>query len=197
MLPAPLILASSSQYRQVLLHKLGLPFTTATPDIDESPRPGETPEQLVARLATEKAQAVASTHDQGWIIGSDQVCVINQQILGKPGTIEAAFAQLRQASGQAITFYTGLCLLDAANGKKQLIVEPYRVHFRQLSDEMIKHYLQLEQPLDCAGSFKSEGLGITLFTAFEGRDPNSLIGLPLMALIDMLALWGVTLPLQP
>lgn len=197
MLPAPLILASSSQYRQALLHKLGLPFTTAVPDIDESTRPGETPEQLVARLATEKAQAVASSHDQGWIIGSDQVCVINQQILGKPGTIEAAFAQLRQASGQAITFYTGLCLLDATNGKRQLIVEPYRVHFRQLSDEMIKHYLQLEQPLDCAGSFKSEGLGITLFTAFEGRDPNSLIGLPLMALIDMLALWGVTLPLQP
>ena len=197
MLPAPLILASSSPYRQALLHKLGLPFTTATPDIDESPCPGETPEQLVARLATEKAQAVASSHDQGWIIGSDQVCVINQQILGKPGTMAAAFAQLRQASGQAITFYTGLCLLDATHGKRQLIVEPYRVHFRQLSDEMIKHYLQLEQPLDCAGSFKSEGLGITLFTAFEGRDPNSLIGLPLMALIDMLALWGVTLPLQP
>ncbi len=195
MLPAPLILASTSRYRQSLLHKLALPFTTAAPEIDESALPGESAEQLVARLAQAKAHAVAPYHDQGWVIGSDQVCVINKQILGKPGTMEAAYKQLRQASGQAITFYTGLCLLDIATGNQQLMIEPFQVHFRQLSDEMIENYLQLERPLDCAGSFKSEGLGITLFTRLEGRDPNSLIGLPLIALIDMFALWGVSLPL--
>lgn len=196
MLPSPLILASTSPYRQALLSKLALPFSTAAPRVDESALPGESAEQLVARLALAKAQAVASTRDQGWVIGSDQVCVINQQILGKPGTLELASLQLRQASGQVVTFYTGLCLLDVASGKQQLLVEPFQVHFRQLSDEMIENYLQLERPLDCAGSFKSEGLGITLFTRLEGRDPNTLIGLPLIALIDMLALWGVTLPLR-
>lgn len=196
MLPSPLILASTSPYRQALLSKLALPFSTAAPRVDESALPGESAEQLVARLALAKAQAVASTRDQGWVIGSDQVCVINQQILGKPGTLELASLQLRQASGQVVTFYTGLCLLDVASGKQQRLVEPFQVHFRQLSDEMIENYLQLERPLDCAGSFKSEGLGITLFTRLEGRDPNTLIGLPLIALIDMLALWGVTLPLR-
>ncbi|MGL4205094.1 MAG: Maf family protein [Aeromonadaceae bacterium] len=195
-MPSPLILASTSPYRQALLSKLALPFSTAAPRVDESALPGESAEQLVARLALAKAQAVASTRDQGWVIGSDQVCVINQQILGKPGTLELASLQLRQASGQVVTFYTGLCLLDVASGKQQRLVEPFQVHFRQLSDEMIENYLQLERPLDCAGSFKSEGLGITLFTRLEGRDPNTLIGLPLIALIDMLALWGVTLPLR-
>ena len=191
----PLILASTSTYRQTLLNKLAIPFTCAAPHIDEQPRQGETALQLVARLAKEKAEAIAHHYPAGWVIGSDQVSVIDGNIIGKPGTVEAARTQLQQASGKSITFFTGLCLLDIVTGQNQQLVEPFTVHFRKLNDEIIQRYIAIEQPLNCAGSFKSEGLGIVLFERFEGRDPNTLIGLPLMGLIDMLTTWGVKLPL--
>ena len=181
----PLILASTSRYRQALLHKLGLPFSSAAPDTDETPQPGESAAQLVLRLAQAKAASVARQFDQGWVIGSDQVCAIDDRILGKPGNHAQAVLQLRMLAGRAVTFYTGLCLWDAASQQYQLTMEPFVVHFRALSDSVIENYLQQEQPYDCAGSFKSEALGICLFDRFEGRDPNTLIGLPLIALTDM------------
>ncbi len=190
----PLILASTSRYRQALLQKLGLPFSSIAPDTDETPHAGESAEQLVLRLAQAKAASVAKQVDQGWVIGSDQVCAIDERILGKPGSHAQAVLQLRTLSGRAATFYTGLCLWDAARQQYQLTMEPFVVHFRTLSDTVIENYLQQEQPYDCAGSFKSEGLGICLFDRFEGRDPNTLIGLPLMALTDMFLAWGVALP---
>lgn len=190
----PLILASTSRYRQALLQKLGLPFSSIAPDTDETPYSGESAEQLVLRLAQAKAASVAKQFDQGWVIGSDQVCAINERILGKPGSHAQAVLQLRMLSGRAATFYTGLCLWDTARQQYQLTMEPFVVHFRTLSDTVIENYLQQEQPYDCAGSFKSEGLGICLFDRFEGRDPNTLIGLPLMALTDMFLAWGVALP---
>lgn len=190
----PLILASTSRYRQALLQKLGLPFSCITPDTDETPYSGESAEQLVLRLAQAKAASVAKQFDQGWVIGSDQVCAVDERILGKPGSHAQAVLQLRTLSGRAATFYTGLCLWDAARQQYQLTMEPFVVHFRTLSDTVIENYLQQEQPYDCAGSFKSEGLGICLFNRFEGRDPNTLIGLPLMALTDMFLAWGVALP---
>lgn len=190
----PLILASTSRYRQALLQKLGLPFSSIAPDTDETPHAGESAEQLVLRLAQAKAASVAKQFDQGWVIGSDQVCAIDERILGKPGSHAQAVLQLRTLSGRAATFYTGLCLWDAARQQYQLTMEPFVVHFRTLSDTVIENYLQQEQPYDCAGSFKSEGLGICLFNRFEGRDPNTLIGLPLMALTDMFLAWGVALP---
>ncbi len=191
----PLILASTSRYRQALLQKLGLPFSCAAPNTDETPQPGESAEQLVLRLARLKAASVAKQFDQGWVIGSDQVCAIDEQILGKPGSHAQAILQLQMLSGRAATFYTGLCLWDAGSQQYQLTVEPFIVHFRTLSDTVIENYLRQEQPYDCAGSFKSEGLGICLFDRFEGRDPNTLIGLPLMALTDMFLAWGLELPL--
>lgn len=191
----PLILASTSIYRRALLEKLAIAFTCCAPDIDETSKEEETATELVLRLSREKAAAVAQQHPDSWIIGSDQVCVINNQIVGKPGNRENAFNQLRKASGSTITFYTGLTLLDSNNGRWQQLVEPFTVHFRELSNTTIERYLDQEQPFDCAGSFKSEGLGIVLFQRFEGRDPNALIGLPLMGLIDMLGRWGITLPL--
>ena len=191
----PLILASTSSYRRALLERLAIPFTCCAPDIDETAQAEESATELVLRLSKEKAGAVANKYSDSWIIGSDQVCVINNQIVGKPGNKEKAFNQLRQASGSAITFYTGLSLLDSNSGRIQQLVEPFTVHFRELSDTTIERYLEQEQPFDCAGSFKSEGLGIVLFQRFEGRDPNALVGLPLMGLIDMLVEWGITLPL--
>ncbi len=190
-----LVLASSSPFRRELLKKLRLPFEHASPDIDETPQAGETPSQLVERLACAKAAALASHYSDALIIGSDQVAVGPQgQPLGKPGNEARAIEQLQGMSGKSVQFKTGLCLLDSSNGRKQSLCETYTVHFRSLTREQIQHYVTLEQPLNCAGSFKSEGLGITLFNAMEGRDPNTLIGLPLMALIDMLANVGVTLP---
>ena len=192
----PLILASTSTYRQGLLRKLGIPFRSLAPQTDETPLPGENAHQLVMRLAQAKAHAVAQSLDQGWVIGSDQVCVIDEQILGKPGSHERAVEQLRRLSGHAITFYTGLCLWDVASQQRQVIVEPFVVHFRELNDAQINSYLHQEHPYDCAGSFKSEALGVCLFERFEGRDPNTLVGLPLMALTDMFQTWGVSLPLE-
>lgn len=193
-MPTQLILASTSRYRKTLLEKLGLPFECAAPEVDESPLPGESAEALVARLAYAKANAIANQRDQGLIIGSDQVCVCDGQILGKPGTVEKAVAQLMAVRGRSITFYTGLCVLDAASGKAEQLVEPFTVHFRTLDETAIRRYVAAEMPLDCAGSFKCEGMGIVLFKGLEGRDPNSLIGLPLIGLIELLERHGLALP---
>ncbi|MDM5134486.1 Maf family protein [Aeromonas salmonicida] len=193
-MPTQLILASTSRYRKTLLEKLGLPFECAAPEVDESPLPGESAETLVARLAYAKANAIANQRDQGLIIGSDQVCVCDGQILGKPGTMEKAVAQLMAVRGRSITFYTGLCVLDAASGKAEQLVEPFTVHFRTLDETAIRRYVAAEMPLDCAGSFKCEGMGIVLFKGLEGRDPNSLIGLPLIGLIELLERHGLALP---
>lgn len=181
-----LLLASTSPWRRMLLEKLTLPFECAAPEVDETPQPGESARQLVVRLAQAKAQALASRFPQHLIIGSDQVCVLDGEITGKPHTEENAHRQLRKASGTIVTFYTGLALYNSANGHLQTECEPFNVHFRHLSDQEIEAYIRKENPLQCAGSFKSEGLGITLFERLEGRDPNSLVGLPLIALCQML-----------
>ncbi|MDE8555394.1 Maf family protein [Pantoea vagans] len=186
-----ILLASTSPFRQALLRKLGLTFITAAPEVDESPQPGETAEALVIRLAVAKALALAGTYPRHWIIGSDQVCVLDGAIAGKPHTAENAQAQLRAASGKAITFYTGLALFHPASGRLLQCCEPFVVHFRTLADAEIAGYVEKEQPLQCAGSFKSEGLGICLFDRLEGRDPNTLVGLPLIALNGMLQQAGI------
>lgn len=193
-MPTQLILASTSRYRKALLEKLALPFECAAPEVDESPLPGEPAEALVARLALAKASAIPDRFDQGLIIGSDQVCVCDGQILGKPGTVEKAVAQLMAAQGRSVTFYTGLCVLDAASGRAEQLVEPFTVHFRTLDEAALRRYVEAELPLDCAGSFKCEGMGIVLFKGLEGRDPNALIGLPLIGLIELLARHGLALP---
>ncbi len=187
----PLVLASTSPFRRELLSKLCLPFECAAPDIDESPLAGEKPSQLVARLAEQKAKAVAHNHPNSLIIGSDQVALLNKQILGKPGTHARAGQQLQQASGKRITFLTGLSLYNSANNTLQTDVVPFTVYFRKLSESQIENYLLKEQPYHCAGSFKSEGLGISLFEKLEGEDPNTLIGLPLIRLIQMLEKEGI------
>ena len=186
-----LVLASTSPFRQALLNKLGLPFITAAPEVDETPQPNESAPQLVERLAQAKAQALAPRYPQSWIIGSDQVCVLDGKITGKPHTEEKARAQLRAASGKVITFYTGLALYCAQQQRLFSLYETFQVAFRTLSDAEIEAYVALEQPLQCAGSFKSEGLGITLFERLEGRDPNTLVGLPLIALCDLLRKAGI------
>jgi MAF protein len=182
-----LLLASSSPYRRQLLERLGLPFTHASPDIDEAPLPQELPEHLAVRLATGKAQALATRFPGRIIIGSDQVAALpDGTLLNKPGNHAQAIAQLTRSSGQTVRFYTGLAVLDTRTGTLQSHCEPFDAYFRQLTGEEIENYLRIEQPYDCAGSFKMEGLGISLFSGLEGRDPNSLIGLPLIALIDIL-----------
>ncbi|MCU6664037.1 MAG: Maf family protein [Silvania sp.] len=181
-----LLLASTSPYRRVLLEKLGLPFECAAPNVDESPRPGESPRHLVVRLAQEKAQSLAARYPDHLIIGSDQVCVLDGEITGKPHTEENARQQLMKARGSIVTFYTGLALYNAATGHLQTECEPFDVHFRHLSEQEIEDYVRKERPLNCAGSFKSEGLGIALFDKLDGRDPNALVGLPLIALCQML-----------
>jgi MAF protein len=169
-----------------LLNKLGLHFLQVSPDIDETPLAGESPAALVERLATSKAREIAKTHPEALIIGSDQVAVIDDDILGKPGNHHNAMAQLKRASGRDVEFLTGLALFNAKNGHMQSLVEPFVVHFRKLSDNQIDFYLKKEQPYQCAGSFKSEGFGISLFSKLVGEDPNSLIGLPLIRLIELL-----------
>lgn len=192
----PLYLASTSVYRRALLQKLTTQFNCVKPEVDESPLPDETAEALVNRLALAKAKAVAVTLSAGLVIGSDQVAVFQGEILGKPHTIANAEAQLRRFSGQAVTFLTGLAVVNAATGKVQQAIEPFVVYFRELSEAEIRHYVAREQPLDCAGSFKSEGLGIALFDKLQGDDPNSLIGLPLIRLLAMLRDEGLNLLLQ-
>jgi len=181
-----LILASTSPYRRTLLERLRLPFSVSKPGVDETRLPDETAESMVCRLAQAKAAAVAFEHPEAWVIGSDQCAVLDGHILGKPGTHARAFAQLEAASGKQVIFHTGLCLMQRASGFERVVNIPFSVHFRELSDQEIEHYLQREQPYDCAGSFKSEGLGITLFQSMQGNDPTSLIGLPLIALSAML-----------
>lgn len=189
-----LILASSSPYRRELLTRLRLPFECASPDIDESHRPGESAEQLVRRLSASKAEALAGHYPQHLIIGSDQVAVLDDNILGKPHTIERAVQQLLDASDRSVTFLTGLALLDSRNRHMQVDCIPFTVHFRQLDEARIRRYVEAERPLDCAGSFKAEGLGVSLFRATEGEDSSSLVGLPLIRLVDMLLAEGVEIP---
>lgn len=190
----PLVLASSSPYRRELLTRLRLPFTWSAPQIDESQRPNEGAEALVRRLSLEKAQALSASHPQHLIIGSDQVAVLGSQIIGKPHTLERAREHLMAASGNSVTFLTGLTLLNSATGQQQTDCVPFTVHFRRLSEAQIMRYLTAEQPFDCAGSFKAEGLGISLFRSTEGSDSNSLIGLPLIRLVDMLQASGIDIP---
>lgn len=181
-----LILASTSPWRRALLEKLAIPFECAAPEVDETPLPGEAPRHLVLRLAQKKSQSLAHRYPSHLIIGSDQICVLDGEITGKPLTEENARQQLLKARGNIVTFYTGLALYNSATGHLQTEVEPFDVHFRHLSEVEIDDYLRKERPLHCAGSFKSEGLGIALFERLEGRDPNTLIGLPLIALCQML-----------
>ncbi len=187
-----LILASSSPYRKELLARLQLPFTVIEPDVDETPLTDEPPSVLVERLAISKAQSVAAANTDSLVIGSDQVAIHNGAIIGKPHTHDNAVRQLLQASGKTITLYTGLALINAERGRVQSEVIPYRVVFRSLAREQIENYLHKEQPYKCAGSVKSEGLGIALLERFEGDDPNTLIGLPLIRLIRMLEQEGIT-----
>ena len=181
-----LVLASTSPFRKALLDRLQVPYICDSPDIDESPLDGESIEEMVTRLACEKAQAVADRQPDSLIIGSDQSAVLDGEILTKSGNFDNAMRQLRNASGKRIVFQTGLCLLNSATGEKQSACIPYVVEFRKLTDGMIEQYLRKEEPYNCAGSFKSEGLGITLFKRFEGEDPNALIGLPLIKLTEFL-----------
>ena len=187
----PLVLGSTSPFRRELLQKLGLPFETAAPDIDESRQENETPEQLVARLAEAKARVVARKFPQALIIGSDQVAVNEGEILGKPLTHARAVQQLQNASGKTVRFLTGICLYNSATDRAQCEVVPFDVVFRKLTLDQIENYLTREQPYQCAGSFKSEALGIALFERLDGEDPNSLIGLPLIRLVRMLENEGV------
>jgi septum formation protein len=189
-----LVLASSSTFRQALLQRLGLPFGTASPGIDETPLADEKPEGTATRLALAKAQAVATHYPHALLIGSDQVAVCDGVAIGKPGTHERAVAQLRMMRGKNVTFFTALCLLNAVTGKSQSTLSANTVTFRDYSDDEIERYLQREEPYDCAGSAKSEGLGIALIARLQGDDPNALIGLPLIELVSMLKQEGISVP---
>ena len=186
-----LVLGSTSPFRKIILEKLQLPFQCAKPDIDETAHKDETPQALVERLAIEKAKAVTSQYPSALIIGSDQVAVCEGEILGKPHNFDNGVVQLTKFSGKSITFYTGLCVYDSESDKAIALVEPFTVHFNELSQIEIANYLHAEQPYNCAGSFKSEGLGICLFSKLEGDDPNTLIGLPLIKLVELLKQQGI------
>jgi septum formation protein len=187
----PLILASTSIYRSQLLSTLQIPFQTAAPDVDETPLPGESAEQTSWRLAQVKAQVVAKRFPDALIIGSDQVALLDGQQIGKPLNHNNAVAQLSAMRGKTVTFYTALSLLNAASGEMQTDVAITKVSFRNLSNDEIERYLKKEQPYHCAGSAKSEGLGIALISRIRGDDPNALIGLPLILLVRMLEKQGV------
>ena len=190
----PIVLASSSSYRRELLTRLQLPFTCHSPDIDESPLTHEAPHALVQRLALNKARALAEHYPQHIIIGSDQVAVLDEQIIGKPLHAAGATQQLSAASGRSVVFLTGLAVLDTRTNIEQVDLVPFTVHFRSLSAAQIQRYIELEQPFDCAGSFKSEGLGVSLFQSTEGSDATSLVGLPLIRLCDMLNACEIAVP---
>jgi len=189
--PRTLILGSTSRYRKELLGRLGIPFETDSPQVDETPQPGEAPADLARRLALAKAHAVAQRHPDAVVIGSDQVADLNGQPLGKPGTHERAVAQLRQMSGQTVIFQTALAVVCRASGFEQLDLAPVRVVFRTLGDAEIEHYLRTEQPYDCAGSAKSEGLGIALLDRIDNDDPTALVGLPLIRTCRLIRAAGV------
>ncbi len=193
-LQTPLILGSTSPFRKELLERLNLEFITDSPDIDETPLQGESPEDYVIRLSLEKAKAVAERHKNALIIASDQCSILDGEIRGKPGNHENAIKQLTDSSGKRVSFLTGLCLYDCSDASYQLEMVPFHVDFRELSATEIESYLQAEQPYGCAGSFKSEGLGVALFKRLEGEDPSALIGLPLIKLSEMLRHKGFLLP---
>jgi MAF protein len=190
-----IILASSSLYRQSILKKLHIPFDCVAPNIDESSVATESISDQVERLAKDKALSIASqeAYKNSYVIGSDQLASFKGQALGKPGDFAAAKQQLLMFSGQTVRFYTGLCLVHAANNELSHIVETFDVTFKTLTESQIAIYLKIEQPYDCAGSFKCEGLGIALFDSLNGRDPNTLIGLPLIALMDLFNTMSVDL----
>ena len=189
-----LVLASTSAYRKMLLERLHLPFDTDRPKTDETPLPGEAPAATAERLAAEKARAVAGRWPDALVIGSDQVAHLGDEVFGKPGTEARAIAQLQRMRGQTVVFHTALAVLNTRTGHLQVEGIPTQVRFRNLSDDEIRRYVAKEQPLDCAGSAKSEGLGITLLDAMPGEDPTALIGLPLIALSRMLRAEGLELP---
>jgi len=186
-----LVLGSTSPFRKTILEKLQLPFHCAKPGIDECELENESPQALVERLAIEKAKVIKTQYPNALIIGSDQVAVCDGEILGKPHNFDNAVIQLTKFSGKSITFYTGLCVYNSEDDKTVSLVEPFIVHFNKLSQDEIKNYLHAEQPYSCAGSFKSEGLGICLFSKLEGDDPNTLIGLPLIKLVALLKQQGI------
>ena len=188
-----LVLGSTSRYRQELLQRLRIPFSVAAPDVDETPRAGEAPAALAMRLALAKARAVASAFSQAVVIGSDQVADLDGVPLGKPGSHERAVAQLRLMRGRTVIFQTAVAVVCMASGFEQAALAAVKVRFRQLSDEAIENYLQAEQPYDCAGSAKSEGLGIALLEAIDSDDPTALIGLPLIRTCHLIEAAGIRL----
>lgn len=187
-----LILASSSPSRTYLMQRLKLPFIAVPPLVEEIQKEKESIADMVQRLAEEKARAVSSAYSKALIIGSDTAALTDGEILGKPLGYEKAFLQLKKCSGKKVDFYTGLCLLSPEEQKIQTLVERYSVYFKHLKDKNIEQYLKKEQPYSCSGSIKSEGLGIALFEKMEGEDPNTLLGLPLIRLIELLNVFGVT-----
>ncbi|RTZ66220.1 MAG: septum formation inhibitor Maf [Aquificaceae bacterium] len=189
-----IILGSTSPFRKELLQRLSIPFTTDAPDIDETPLKNESPEDYVKRLSLEKAQAVAKKHPHAYIIGSDQCSVLKGKIRGKPNNHDNAVKQLQESSAQRVSFLTGLCLLNSKTNEFQLDMIPFHVDFRKLTDKEIEAYLRAEEPYFCAGSFKSEGLGISLFERLQGDDPTALIGLPLIRLSAMLREQNILIP---
>jgi len=186
-----IVLASSSKYRRELLARLGLPFDVASPEVDETALPGEAPPDTARRLAEAKARAVGARFPQSLVVGSDQVAVLDGAVLGKPGNHANALRQLKCMRAKEVVFYTALCLYETASANAETCLVPYTVRFRDYSDEQIESYLQREQPYDCAGSARAEALGIALIAEMRGSDPNALVGLPLIALTDMLARRGV------
>ena len=191
---ASLILASGSRYRRDLLKRLGVPFRSLSPDVDETPLPGEPPRETAVRLARLKALAGGKRHSQAWIIGSDQVADLDGRAMGKPGTVENAREQLREASGHSVLFHTALCLWHAREERRHERLVTTEVAFRRLTDAEIDRYLERENALDCAGSAKAEGLGISLLARMTGEDPTALIGLPLIALSALLRAEGFDVP---
>lgn len=192
-MPAPLLLASTSPYRRALLERLMLPFEVAAPRVDETPRPGETPEATALRLAAEKARAVASAHPSAVVIGSDQVAVLDGRPLGKPGTHEAAVAQLMACRGRSVVFHTAVCVVGPGGKTAETVDVPTTVFYRDYPEAYARRYLELERPYDCAGSAKIEGLGVALVERVDSTDPTALIGLPLIALVGMLQRAGVAM----
>lgn len=190
----PIVLASTSPYRRVLLERLHLDFSVASPDCDETPGADEAAADLVVRLAEAKARGIGPQAREALVIGSDQVAALDRHVLTKPGTHERAVEQLEACSGRTVVFHTGLCLLDTATGTAITERIDYRVQFRTLGAAEIERYLRLEQPYDCAGSIRSEGYAVTLFESMQGEDPSALIGLPLIRLSAMLRAAGVALP---
>lgn len=185
-----IVLGSTSPFRKAILDKLNISFQTDKPEVDETPLANETAIQLVERLAVLKAEAVAKRWDNSLVIGSDQVALFDNEILGKPHTHENAVKQLTRFSGNKVTFLTGLALIDTKTGKTLSLVEPFEVHFKHLTENDIESYLLAEKPYNCAGSFKSEALGICLFEKLVGEDPNTLIGLPLIKLVGLFKQFG-------